>query len=109
MIELTKQQWQELTAREPVVIDPQTRAEYVLVRRDIYERLRDLLAADTVYTTAEMLDRVMAEDDANDPASFGGIADEIWRQTMLKRGDVVIARFPYAIPDGKITSTGWYF
>lgn len=67
MIELTDQQRQELTVPEPVAIDPLTRQRYVLVRAEIYERLRNLLNDDTVYTTAEMLDQVMAEDDAADP------------------------------------------
>jgi hypothetical protein len=67
MIELTEQQRQELTASEPVAIDPQTRQRYFLVRAEVYERMRSLLQEDTVYTTAEMLDRIMAEDDANDP------------------------------------------
>jgi hypothetical protein len=67
MIELTEQQLQELAAPEPMAIDPLTRERYVLVRLAVYERLRHLLDDDTVYTTAEMLDRVMAEDDANDP------------------------------------------
>jgi len=38
--------------------------EVVVVRADLYDRMQD---DDTVYTTAEMLDRVMAEDDADDP------------------------------------------
>lgn len=67
MIELTEQQRQELSTSEPVVIDPQTREEYVLVRRAAYERLRALVEDDTVLTTGEMVDRIMAEDDANDP------------------------------------------
>ena len=67
MIELTEQQRLELAGPEPKAIDPLTRTEYVLVRREVYERMRDLLTDDTVYTTAEMLDRVMAEDDAHDP------------------------------------------
>jgi hypothetical protein len=67
MFELTEQQRQELTAPQPVAIDPQTRQRYFLIRAEVYERLRNLLDEDTVYTTAEMLDRIMAEDDANDP------------------------------------------
>ena len=70
MIELTPEQQQVLTQNggEPIrAIDPATKTEYVLVRAEVYERLRSLLAGDTVYTTAEMLDRVMADDDANDP------------------------------------------
>ena len=45
-------------------------AAYVLVRVEVYEKIRGkvrILLDDTVYTTAEMLDRVMAEDDAHDP------------------------------------------
>jgi hypothetical protein len=68
MIELTEDQRRELGKEDPVrVRDPQTNDTYVLVRSDVYERLRALLADDTVYTTADVLDRVMAEDDANDP------------------------------------------
>ncbi|MBI1917237.1 MAG: hypothetical protein HYS12_21235 [Planctomycetes bacterium] len=67
MIELTEQQRQELSASEPYVIDPQTREEYVLVRRAVYERLRALVEDDTVLATGELVDRIMAEDDANDP------------------------------------------
>jgi hypothetical protein len=67
MIELTPEQRQKLNSSEPVVIDPETRETYVLVRKAVYDRLFGLLPDQTVYTTAEMLDRVMAEDDANDP------------------------------------------
>ena len=68
MIELTEEQRQELGAEEPVrVRDPQTNETYVLVRSADYERMQALLTDDTVYTTADTLDRVMAEDDANDP------------------------------------------
>jgi hypothetical protein len=67
MIELTEQQRCELNQSEPLAIDPQTKQTYVLVRKEVYERMRALLDDDTVYTTAEMLDEVMTEDDANDP------------------------------------------
>jgi hypothetical protein len=68
MIELTEEQHRLLTHHEtdPVrVIDPRTKIEYVLLPAAVYERLRALLAEDTVCTTAEMLDRTMAEDDAH--------------------------------------------
>lgn len=67
MIELTQEQRQELNGREPVAIDPETRQTYVLVRAETYQRLKALLAGDTLYTSAQMLDRTMAEDDASDP------------------------------------------
>jgi hypothetical protein len=67
MIELSDEQRQELTQPEPVAIDPQTRQEYVLVHKKVYERLRVLLD-DAVLATGELVDRLMAEDDANDPS-----------------------------------------
>ncbi|HEY1377386.1 MAG TPA: hypothetical protein VGF55_11365 [Gemmataceae bacterium] len=69
MIELTEQQRQELSAPEPVAVDPQTRETYVLVRREAYERLKSLLALDD-YDPDEgtgFVNEVMAEDDAKDP------------------------------------------
>jgi hypothetical protein len=66
MIELNEQQRQELNSPEPLAIDPQTQQTYVLVRRDLYERLRHLLDEDTL-ATGELVDQVMAEDDANNP------------------------------------------
>lgn len=54
---------------EPVAIDPFTRETYVLVRREIYERFKALLAlAD--YDPDEgagFINEVMAEDDTKDP------------------------------------------
>jgi len=67
MFELTEQQRRELNSPEPVAVDPHTNEEYVLVRRKVYERLRDLLD-DDVRATGELVDRIMAEDDANDPS-----------------------------------------
>jgi hypothetical protein len=67
MITLTDEQRQELTAPEPMAVDPLTGERYVLVRVDVYKRLHTLLEDGTVHTTAEMLDRIMAEDDAKDP------------------------------------------
>ena len=63
---MTEQQWQEATS-EPVVIDPKTQVEYILVRRGAYDRLRALVNDDGVVVTAEMVDRIMAEYDADDP------------------------------------------
>jgi hypothetical protein len=41
MIELTQEQRQELEAGEPVAV--QTNTRYVLVRKDVYERIKGLL------------------------------------------------------------------
>jgi hypothetical protein len=68
MIELTEEQRQELDTPGPVrARDPVTKETYVLVRTQTYERLEAILAEDSILATAEMVDRVMAEDDANDP------------------------------------------
>ena len=69
MIELTDEQRQELSAPEPVAIDPVTRDTYFLVRREAYERLKDLLALDDYDPDegAALVNEVMAEDDAKDP------------------------------------------
>jgi hypothetical protein len=62
MIELTEQQRQELTSAEPVVVDPQTRQEYVLVRKELYLRLRGLLDDDFQPSQAyAAIDRSFAE------------------------------------------------
>ena len=68
VIELMPEQQKALDGPGPIrAFDPRTKAEYVLVREDVYRKLTAMLSDDTVYTTAEMLDAVMADDDANDP------------------------------------------
>jgi hypothetical protein len=69
MIELTEQQRQELKVPEPMVIDPQTRQTYVLVRREAYERFKALLTLDDYDPDegAAYINEVMAQDDAKDP------------------------------------------
>jgi hypothetical protein len=66
MIELTEQQRHELNEPEPEAIDPQTQETYILVRKAVYIRLRNLLDED-VRASGELVDKIMAEDDANDP------------------------------------------
>ncbi|MFN4258474.1 MAG: hypothetical protein ACK4RK_04200 [Gemmataceae bacterium] len=67
MIELTEQQRDELNQPEPTAIDPRTREEYVLVRKAAYQRLKALLENDTILATGELVDAIMAEDDAHAP------------------------------------------
>jgi hypothetical protein len=69
MIELTEQQRHELIGPEPIAIDPVTQTAYVLVRREVYERLKTLLALDDYHPDegAKYMNEVMAEDDAKDP------------------------------------------
>jgi hypothetical protein len=54
MIELTEEQRRELAEKEPVVIDPQSRQVYVLVRKEAYERIKELIYDDSPWTDEEM-------------------------------------------------------
>ena len=57
MIELTEQQVQAITTagnKPPVVVDPKTKTTYVLLRQDVYERLRDQDYDDSPWTDEEM-------------------------------------------------------
>ena len=69
MIELTEQQRQELNTPEPVAVDPTTQETYILVRQEVYERLKALLALDDYDPDegAGFVNEIMAEDDAKDP------------------------------------------
>ncbi len=71
MQELTHEQQQALDADpEPRLLDPRTKQTYVLVRADVYERLRGLLEEDAgldMRQVAVLVERAMREDDAEDP------------------------------------------
>jgi hypothetical protein len=68
MIELTERQRQELMATDaPHVLDPGTGKTYVLVQIEVYERLKGLLDMEPI-VTGEMVDRLMEEEDRDDPA-----------------------------------------
>jgi PHD/YefM family antitoxin component YafN of YafNO toxin-antitoxin module len=69
MIELNREQHEALkqNGKDPLrVIDRASNVEYVLVRADVYERLKTLLT-DDLPETAVLINEVMAEDDKNDP------------------------------------------
>lgn len=67
MIELTPEQRHAVAGTEsPIVLDPETNESYVLVRKAIYDRFRGLLD-DDVRASGELVDSIMAEDDAQDP------------------------------------------
>ncbi len=69
MIELTQEQHKALTRNraEPVrVTDRATNVEYVLIRAEVYERLKALLDSDGLDNSA-LMNEVMADDDAKDP------------------------------------------
>jgi len=68
MIELTSEQHEALTqnGQTPLrVLDRATNIEYVLVRAEVYDRLKTILSKDPP-DTAALMNEVMAEDDAKD-------------------------------------------
>lgn len=70
MIELTEAQRRELDGPEPAVaLDPQTGQTYVLVRREVYDRLRTLREEDglSMRQVSALVEAAMREDDAGDP------------------------------------------
>jgi hypothetical protein len=76
MIELTEQQAQALAASPespPTVVDPKTKAAYVLVRRDVYEELVREHYDDSPWTEDEMAALGAEAGDLLD--SFGKIPD----------------------------------
>ena len=67
MIELTVQQRRNLTATDVLpLLDPETGKTYVLLQTEVYERLKGLVEED-FRVTGEMVDRLMEEEDRDDP------------------------------------------
>jgi hypothetical protein len=61
MIELTQEQRHAIAAAEsPGTLDPETKQSYVLVRKEVFERIKGLLYDDSEWTFAEQL-RLLAE------------------------------------------------
>jgi hypothetical protein len=68
MIELTEQQRQELKNPEPRARDPETGEAYVLVRAEVYERLKGLLGEEDWSEDAyRVAIEVFARDGWDDP------------------------------------------
>jgi hypothetical protein len=72
MIELTAEQHQALVANgtEPArAIDPATKAEYVLIRADLYDRIKNLLSDESGWLEGAFLAsmEVFARDGWDDP------------------------------------------
>jgi hypothetical protein len=72
MIELTKEQHQAIQRngdRPPRVRDPETEITYVLLREDVYDRVKSLLTTEEFDPDEglRLMNEVMAEDDAGDP------------------------------------------
>jgi hypothetical protein len=74
MIELTAEQRQALQGDTPLrLVDPSTNATYVLLRAEVYDRLKGLLEDDlpSMHEVALLVEEVMKDDDANDPLLEG--------------------------------------
>jgi hypothetical protein len=70
MFELTTEQRQELRGPEPArAFDPDTKEEYVLLRADLYQRIKAMFQEDGLIMTqvAVLVEQAMCEDDADDP------------------------------------------
>jgi hypothetical protein len=65
MIELTEEQRQELSLPEPVAIDPSTKTTYVLVRKNVFDRIKRLLPDRGEWTDDELRLLLARSADAN--------------------------------------------
>ena len=70
MIELNAEQRQELAGAEPVVVDPLTHEEYVLVRKNVFQKLKGLLEDDARLMYPMLAD--LDPDDWEDAANYEG-------------------------------------
>ena len=71
MIELTQEQRRELFTPQPVAIDPETRDEYVLVKKAVYEKLMGLLDDDS-----RLMYPLLADIDSEDWEDHSAYADK---------------------------------
>ncbi len=62
MVELSEEQRQELSRPEPVVVDPLTQEAYVLVPKEVYDRLKVLLEDDDTGLMYPLLADIDPED-----------------------------------------------
>jgi hypothetical protein len=69
MIQLTPEQARELMQGEVAVIDPETKEEYILIRKADFDRVRHLFEEDLPgkREVAVLVERAMREYDENDP------------------------------------------
>jgi len=65
MVELTEAQRLAIASGQefpPTIVDPQTKAAYVLVRKEVYDRLRNILDEDDAWLMAPLLADLDPED-----------------------------------------------
>lgn len=62
MIQLNEEQRRELASPAPIAIDPLTQQTYVLVREDVYERIKHILDDDDARLMAPVLADLDPED-----------------------------------------------
>jgi len=70
MIELTEEQRQELSGPEPFrMVDPGTQQRYVLIREELYERMRSIVDEGALDSreVGMLIERAMREYDEDDP------------------------------------------
>ena len=73
MIQLSEEQRVELASGSPMAIDPQTRNTYVLVRTEVYERIKHILRDDD----ARLMESALAELDPEDWEDVSAYPEEM--------------------------------
>jgi uncharacterized protein YheU (UPF0270 family) len=101
MIELTEEQRQQLQSGQAVdVTDPQTAQLYVVLRKDVYERVRQLLYDDSEWTEDELRRQLArsAKDNGWDEAGMDDydawLAEVERRSDQIDAGTAVLTRWP---------------
>ena len=62
------------------VVDPSTNTQYVLVRADVFEEMREWMRDLEPQDAYPIVDRIMADDDAHDPTLAGYQDDALPRE-----------------------------
>jgi hypothetical protein len=65
VFELTHEQSQELANPEPRAIDPQTKQTYVLVREDMFEKIKNLICDDEEWSEETLRSQLSRSSQAN--------------------------------------------
>ena len=84
------------------VCRPEIGADCVVVRADIYERVRTVLEDGlSIEQVGALIERKICEDDANDP-----LPRQLSAVSPMNRGDVVIVDFPFTTGVPEQSSAG---
>jgi hypothetical protein len=103
MANLTPEQRQEIqrAGEEPVrLADPETQTEYVILKADVYDRIRAL--ADDTRAAYPLAMKVFGQDGWDDPQMDEyNVLDP--PQMTVNRGDVVLVDYPFTTGGAKVS------